>query len=74
MRAVTASLMGAASLAARDLCWVCSGKTGVVLERLTGIGSLDRVDVDMTAVARLTMGLLMAVAENSEVSILTEDW
>ena len=38
-----------------------------------GIGSLDRVGIDLTAVARLTMGLLMAVAENSDVSDLT-DW
>ena len=74
MRAVTASLIGAASLAARDLCWVCLGKTGVVLARLAEIGSLDRVGIGLTAVARLMMGLLMAVAENSDVSDLTEVW
>ena len=49
--------MGAARLAARDLCWVCSGKIGVVLARLTGVGSLDRVGVDITTVARLAIGI-----------------
>ena len=49
---VTASLIGAARLAVRDVRWVCSGKIRVVsLARLMRIGSLDQVGVDMTAAA-----------------------
>ena len=52
MPAVTALLIGAARLAVRDLRWVCSGKTKVVLlARVMRIGSLDRVGIDMTAAA-----------------------
>ena len=66
-------------LTAGDLRWVCSGKTGgVLLARLTRMGSLnrvgidlDRVGIDMTALAGLTgMGSLDRVGVNMTVAFL----